>query len=90
MVLIVRGFIFFYIPNLNKENIMNKLAKDFGNKIREIRKQQGISQEGLADLAELDRTYIGGIERGIRNPSLKNIAKIAKALRVQPRELFNF
>jgi len=69
---------------------MNKLAKDFGNKIREIRKQQGISQEGLADLAELDRTYIGGIERGIRNPSLKNIAKIAKALRVQPRELFNF
>lgn len=68
----------------------DKLAKDFGNKIREIRKQQGVSQEGLADLADLDRTYIGGIERGIRNPSLRNIGKIAKALKVKPKELFDF
>lgn len=68
----------------------NKLAKDFGNKIREIRKQQGVSQEGLADLADLDRTYIGGIERGIRNPSLKNIGKVAKALKVKPGDLFDF
>jgi transcriptional regulator with XRE-family HTH domain len=68
----------------------DKLAKDFGNKIREIRKQQGVSQEGLADLADLDRTYIGGIERGIRNPSLKNIGKIAKALKVKPKNLFDF
>jgi transcriptional regulator with XRE-family HTH domain len=68
----------------------DKLAKDFGNKIREIRKQQGVSQEGLADLADLDRTYIGGIERGIRNPSLRNIGKIAKALKVKPKNLFDF
>jgi len=68
----------------------DKLVKDFGNKIREIRKQQGVSQEGLADLADLDRTYIGGIERGIRNPSLRNIGKIAKALKIKPRDLFDF
>jgi transcriptional regulator with XRE-family HTH domain len=67
----------------------DKLAKGFGNKIREIRKQQGVSQEGLADLADLDRTYIGGIERGIRNPSLRNIGKIAKALKVKPKDLFD-
>jgi transcriptional regulator with XRE-family HTH domain len=70
--------------------MIDKLAKDFGNKIREIRKQQGVSQEGLADLADLDRTYIGGIERGIRNPSLRNIGKIAKALKVKPKNLFDF
>ncbi len=68
----------------------NDLAKNFGNKIREIRKEQGVSQEGLAALADLDRTYIGGIERGIRNPSLKNIRKIAKALKVKPKNLFDF
>lgn len=68
----------------------DKLAVNFGNKIREIRKQKGISQEGLAAIADLDRTYIGGIERGIRNPSLKNIGKIAKALKVNPKDLFDF
>ena len=68
----------------------DKLAKDFGNKIREKRKEKGISQEGLAGLADLDRTYIGGIERGIRNPSLRNIGKIAKALKVKVKELFDF
>jgi len=69
--------------------MQNKLAKDFGNKVREIRKLQGVSQEGLAGLADLDRTYIGGIERGIRNPSLINIGKIAKALNVRPKDLFD-
>lgn len=68
----------------------NTLAKNFGSKIREIRNQQGISQEKLASLADLDRTYIGGIERGIRNPSLKNIGKISKALRIKEKDLFNF
>jgi len=67
-----------------------KLAVNFGNKIRETRKKQGISQEGLADLADLDRTYVGGIERGIRNPSLRNIGKVARALKVKPKDLFDF
>lgn len=68
----------------------DKLATDFGNKIRETRKEKGISQEGLAGLADLDRTYIGGIERGIRNSSLKNIGKIAKALKVRLKDLLDF
>ena len=52
----------------------------FGNAIREIRKRHGISQAALAEECKLDRTYISGIERGQRNPSLTNILKIAAAL----------
>jgi transcriptional regulator with XRE-family HTH domain len=51
-----------------------------GNAIREIRKRHGISQAALAEECSLDRTYISGIERGQRNPSLTNILKIAAAL----------
>jgi transcriptional regulator with XRE-family HTH domain len=47
----------------------------------------GISQEELGDVAGLDRTYIGGIERGERNVSALNIAKLAKALKVKPEKL---
>jgi len=60
----------------------------FGEAIRETRKQLGVSQEQLALECGLDRTYISGIERGTRNPSLTNILKIAAALRVTPAELF--
>jgi transcriptional regulator with XRE-family HTH domain len=67
---------------------MRDVHKDFGNRIRELRREQGVSQERLAELAGLDRTYVGGIERGERNPSLKNIAKIAAALRVPIKVLF--
>jgi transcriptional regulator with XRE-family HTH domain len=58
-----------------------------GDRVRSIRAKRGISQEQLADLAELDRTYISGVERGIRNISLLNIVKIADALEVNPSEL---
>jgi transcriptional regulator with XRE-family HTH domain len=60
----------------------------FGEAIRDLRKQRGMSQEGLALACELDRTYISGIERGTRNPSLTNIFKIAAALQASPAELF--
>ena len=53
-----------------------------------MRKQRGVSQESLALECGLDRTYISGIERGMRNPSLTNILKIAAALEVTPEELF--
>jgi transcriptional regulator with XRE-family HTH domain len=59
----------------------------FGNAIREIRTQRGISQEALADKCGLDRTYVSGIERGERNPSLTNILKIAGALEVRAAEI---
>jgi transcriptional regulator with XRE-family HTH domain len=58
-----------------------------GDRVRSLRAKRAISQEQLADLAELDRTYISGVERGIRNISLMNIVKIADALEVNPSEL---
>ena len=60
----------------------------FGQQVRALRLKKGISQEALAGLSRLDRTYIGGIERGERNPSLKNILKLAFILGVEPSELF--
>jgi transcriptional regulator with XRE-family HTH domain len=60
----------------------------FGQAIRAIRNRRGISQEALALQCGLDRTYISGIERGTRNPSLTNILKLAAALEVRPSELF--
>ena len=63
-------------------------VEDFGKRLRELRKAQGYSQEGFALTVELDRTYIGGIERGDRNPGLKTIIRIAEALGVPVAELF--
>jgi transcriptional regulator with XRE-family HTH domain len=60
----------------------------FGGAIRTRRAERGLSQEALAFACELDRTYISGIERGERNPSLTNILKIASALALRPAELF--
>jgi transcriptional regulator with XRE-family HTH domain len=64
-----------------------ELLKSFGKNVKEIRLSQEISQEELALKAELDRTYISGIERGLRNVSLINIFKISKALDVTAPEL---
>lgn len=60
----------------------------FGRRVRHLRTKKGWSQEELADAAELHRTYIGGIERGERNVSLRNISKIASSLDVSLKELF--
>jgi transcriptional regulator with XRE-family HTH domain len=60
----------------------------FGWTIRTLRQRRGMSQEALAAKCELDRTYISGIERGTRNPSLTNILKIADSLSVSASELF--
>jgi len=68
----------------------NLLLLKFGKQVRKFRLSKNLSQEGLADLADLHWTYISGIERGIRNISLKNIAKISKALDVKLKNLFDF
>jgi transcriptional regulator with XRE-family HTH domain len=65
------------------------IRRDFGSRVREVRLQAGLSQEELAHRAALDRSYIGGVERGERNVSLVNIHKIAKALEVRPEVLFH-
>ncbi len=68
----------------------NNIRTRFGDRVRELRKLRGLSQEDFADKARVHRTYMGGIERGERNPSLKNIAAIADALDVTLSELFSF
>ena len=69
---------------------MENIQKRFGNRVRELREQKGLSQEALAFAARVHRTYLGGIERGERNPSLKNINTIARALKVSLSDLFEF
>jgi len=54
-----------------------------GEAIRRLRKQAGLSQEELAELADTDLTQIGGLERGVRNPSYSTLVRLATALRVQ-------
>lgn len=61
--------------------------KQFGEIVREIRKQRNLSQEEFAEKCGLHRTYIGGIERGERNVSLLNIIKMAQALDVTVADL---
>lgn len=65
-----------------------EIYKKFGNNVRKFRLKRNLSQEKLAELSDLHRTYIGGIERGERNLSLKNIYKIAEALNIKVSELF--
>ncbi|MGD0433691.1 MAG: helix-turn-helix transcriptional regulator [Acetobacteraceae bacterium] len=65
----------------------NTLQIRFGDRVREARKNLGLSQEELAHACSLDRTYIGGVERGERNISLINIHRIAAALHIKPSEL---
>lgn len=64
------------------------IQSEFGKRIRELRLKKGLSQESFADLCNLDRTYISGIERGVRNVSLRNIEVIARALGLDISELF--
>jgi transcriptional regulator with XRE-family HTH domain len=69
------------------EEQRQQILQRFGDAVRRTREGRGLSQEKLAALARLDRTYVGGIERGERNLALLNIAKIAKALGVPPSTL---
>lgn len=69
---------------------MQKRARSltsFGQNVRKLRDASGLTQQSVAKKADLDPTYISGIERGVRNPSLLSIARIAKALRVSVSEL---
>lgn len=60
----------------------------FGRNVRRYRKEAGFTQETLGELTNLDRGYISGVERGVRNPTLVTIEKIAEALQVKTAQLF--
>jgi transcriptional regulator with XRE-family HTH domain len=62
--------------------------KKFGKNVQRYRKAAGLTQEKLGELTGLDRGYISGVERGVRNPAIQNIEKLAKALKVKPARLF--
>jgi transcriptional regulator with XRE-family HTH domain len=64
------------------------LLTQVGKRIRNLRENKGISQEVLAEKSSLHRTYIGGVERGLRNPSLKSLQRIAKGLGVKIVDFF--
>lgn len=65
------------------------IKKRFGLSVRRLRDERALSQELLAEKAGLHRNYVGGIERGERNVSLENIVKLARALSVRSRDLFD-
>jgi transcriptional regulator with XRE-family HTH domain len=67
---------------------MEDVRVRFGKALRRRRHELGVSQEEFADICGLDRTYVGGIERGERNLALVNIEKLARALRISLSELF--
>jgi transcriptional regulator with XRE-family HTH domain len=69
---------------------MASILKKFGERVRSERLKLGLSQEKFADRANVHRTYIGMIERAEKNITLKNIEKLAKALKVRVNELLNF
>ncbi|EBQ9598981.1 TPA: helix-turn-helix transcriptional regulator [Salmonella enterica subsp. salamae serovar 35:g,m,s,t:-] len=62
----------------------------FGAHLKKLRLQSGLSQEAFADKCGLDRTYVSGIERGVRNPTLEVINILAEGLGVEIKVLFEF
>ena len=66
-----------------------KVTQRVGANLRRAREERGISQEELADRAGLHRTYVSGVERGVRNPTVVVLEKIAKALKVKASTLLD-
>ncbi|CAX61313.1 MULTISPECIES: helix-turn-helix domain-containing protein [Erwinia] len=62
----------------------------FGKRVKQLRLQAGLSQEAFAHKCGLDRTYVSGIERGLRNPTLEVIAILAKGLGIELKNLIEF
>lgn len=66
------------------------ILQQFGHRIKQLRKEKGLSQEALAHKAGIDRTYLPGIEKGTRNTSLKIANQLANALDITLSDLLNF
>jgi DNA-binding XRE family transcriptional regulator len=72
------------IPNMKKGT---RSLASFGQNVRNVRTASGLTQRRVATIAHLDPTYISGIERGVRNPTLRIISRLAKALEVPVEKL---
>jgi len=70
--------------------MLEDVKKLVGDRIRQLRKEQGLSQEKLGDKADLHYTHIGSIERGEKNWSIDTLIKVAKGLNIEVADLFNF
>lgn len=66
------------------------LKEKFGKRLTQVRRDQGLTQEQLADMTDLTIETISNIERGVHSPRFSNLEKIANSLRLQVRELFHF
>lgn len=79
-----------YPRDMGKPISHQHVLRKFGAKLQKTRKSKGVTQEELAFRMSMDRTYIGMIERGERNPTIRTLYKIAKALKVDSSELLPF
>lgn len=72
---------------MSKMPVKDRTLAQFGRNVARIRAAKGFSQEKLAEKADIDRTYVSGIERGVRNPGIKSVVRIARALSVSVAEM---
>lgn len=76
------------MPRKARKPPKHPALKRLGVRVRQLRAEQGLSQEALADQAGFGRSYMSGVERGVRNPSALQLLRLAKALRVTVGDLF--
>jgi len=76
------------VPRKASKLPLHPVLKKLGTRVRYLRHQRGISQEALADFAGFGRSYMSGIERGVRNPSALQLLRLARALQVTVGDLF--
>jgi transcriptional regulator with XRE-family HTH domain len=77
------------VPRKARQPAKHPALKKLGDRVRQLRLEQGLSQEGLADAVGFGRSYMSGIERGVRNPSVLQLMRLAKALGVPVSEFFS-
>jgi len=69
---------------------LTNLRKQFGTKLKKLRKEKDLTQEQLAEASEISVDFLSLVERGVNSPSFENLEKLAKALKVSVKELFDF
>jgi transcriptional regulator with XRE-family HTH domain len=76
------------VPRKARKPAKHPALRKLGGRVRQLREDRGLSQEALADAAGFGRSYMSGVERGVRNPSAVQLVRLAKALHVAVGDLF--